>query len=95
MKRTDTKKRVVGARYRRSYTQPYHGNLPVQMSPYEARALCFWAAIGIAKSNSGSYRDAASAEGDEGIVKSWARDLKMGLPVEPKFNEYRRQNRKI
>lgn len=69
----------------RAYTQPYHGNLPNTMTPYEARALCFWAAIGIAKSKCGSYSDAAEFDGDEGIVKSWAIALKLNLPIAPRF----------
>lgn len=88
-----TKRRAERAVVKRNYTQRYHGELPYSMTPYEARALCFWAAIGIAKSNAGSYPDTGQKEGDEGIVKSWARDLKMNLPVQPRFNEYRNQAR--
>jgi len=68
-----------------AYTTPYHGELPATMTPYEARALCFWAAVGISKSTSGSYHDAAQSEGDPGIVRTWADLLKLNLPIAPKF----------
>ncbi|MDP3939785.1 MAG: hypothetical protein Q8R92_16835 [Deltaproteobacteria bacterium] len=80
---------------KRAYTKPYRGELPSAMTPYEARALCFWAAIGIAKSDSGSYPDAAGVgtDGDMGIVDSWARALKLKLPIQPRFGEAKRNAR--
>jgi hypothetical protein len=59
--------------------------LPFGISYYDLRALLFWASIGISKSKSGSYPDAATHPGDLGIVQELADHIKFTLPMKPKF----------
>ena len=50
------------------------------------RALVFWACIGVAKSNAGSYGEII-----ECVVYNFAKQLKMTLPFKPEFNSYKRK----
>ncbi len=56
----------------------------VAVLKHDLRAILFWAAVGLSNSNSGSYRD---AEGEHGIVDSYAKSIKFALPVRPCFKE--------
>jgi hypothetical protein len=49
---------------------------------HDLRALLFWASVGISVSKSGGYRD---AEGEGGIVATYARDIKFSLSRRPIF----------
>jgi len=58
----------------------------VEVSLHDLRALLFWSAVGIAKSNGGSYGEAADSEiGNPGIVRRLAKDIKFKLPFAPRF----------
>lgn len=63
----------------------YSSDEDVQIYKHDLRALLFWAAVGLSKSQGGRYQDAAETDGDPGIVNSWAEYLKFRLPARPRF----------
>lgn len=69
-------------------TNPYKSkknDIDFPISYFDLRALLFWASVGISKSQSGSYKEAAIRPGDVGIVKSYAEHINFPLPCKPQF----------
>ena len=73
---TPASRRVPKRRYQKPYTGEVRG-----LSPYELRALVFWAAIGVSKSDGGSYHDILA------ILPRWAEEAQLELPVKPEFKD--------
>lgn len=48
----------------------YADDQDIRIYKHDLRALLFWAAVGLSKSQGGSYQDAAETDGDPGIINS-------------------------
>lgn len=60
--------------------KPDGGIFAIGMTKKEIKVLVFWASVGISKSKSGSHANIAPK-----MIKYFAKELKIQLPVQPKF----------
>lgn len=70
-------------------------DVPGGINYRDLRGLLFWAAIGVAKSENGSYPEVCESPDDEGVIRSYAEHIKFPLPVAPRFGEMKRNVQRL